>query len=125
MAPFYSKNTSASKTDASAYIEAARNLCHHLHHGFTGTGIHRVPIAGDRTRLPYATGLNPLERRMARAQNYLASHLGGTQAVRRIMGHRHFGARVMYGDCIFFTISPNEQHSGLVLRLSRFRENDP
>ena len=41
------------------------------------------------------------------------------------MGHSHFGARVVFGDCIFFTISPNEQHSALVLRLSRFRENDP
>eukprot|EP00973_Karenia_brevis_P085298 11838158-Karenia_brevis.AAC.1 len=41
------------------------------------------------------------------------------------MGHRQFGARVNYGDCLFFTISPNEQHSALVLRLSRFRQNDP
>ena len=41
------------------------------------------------------------------------------------MGHRQFGARVVYGDCLFITISPNEQHSALVLRLSRFRRNDP
>ena len=41
------------------------------------------------------------------------------------MGHTHFGARVVYGDCLFFTISPNEQDSSLVLRLSRFRRNDP
>lgn len=45
--------------------------------------------------------------------------------VRQLMGHAEFGARVVYGDCIFFTISPNEQHSALVLRLSRYRENDP
>ena len=41
------------------------------------------------------------------------------------MGHAEFGARVAYGDCIFFTISPNEQHSALVLRLSRYRARDP
>ena len=41
------------------------------------------------------------------------------------MGHRQFGARVVYGDCIFLTVSPNEQHSALVLRLSRYRKNDP
>ena len=40
------------------------------------------------------------------------------------MGHRQSGARVNYGDCLFSTISPNEQHSALVLRLSRFRKND-
>ena len=45
--------------------------------------------------------------------------------VRQLMGHAEFGARVVYGDCIFFTISPNEQHSALVLRLSRYRKNDP
>ena len=89
------------------------------------SGVHRVPIAGDTTRLPYATGLTPLEKKLAHAQNFIATHLGGTQAVRKMMGHAQFGARVAYGDCIFFTVSPNEQHSALVLRLSRFRRNDP
>ena len=41
------------------------------------------------------------------------------------MGHCHWGARVNYGDCLFFIISPNEKHSALVLRLSRYRPNDP
>eukprot|EP00973_Karenia_brevis_P082717 11466100-Karenia_brevis.AAC.1 len=41
------------------------------------------------------------------------------------MGHRQFGARVNYGDCLLFTISPNDQHSALVLRLYGFRQNDP
>lgn len=45
--------------------------------------------------------------------------------VRQLMGHAQFGARVVYGDCIFFTISPNEQHSAFVLRLSRYRAKDP
>eukprot|EP00973_Karenia_brevis_P024385 3362856-Karenia_brevis.AAC.1 len=51
--------------------------------------------------------------------------MAGTQALRQIMGHRQFGARVNYGDCLFVTISPNEQHSARVLRLSRFRRNHP
>ena len=54
-----------------------------------------------------------------------AQNLPGTQQLRQLMGHRQFGARVVYGDCLFFTISPDEQHSALVLRLSRFRKNDP
>ena len=45
--------------------------------------------------------------------------------VRQLMGHAQFGARVVFGDCIFFTISPNEQHSALVMRLSRYRQSDP
>lgn len=90
-----------------------------------GHGMHRVPIGGDTSKLPLAHGLTALERRLAWAQHFMARHLPGTQQVRQLMGHSHFGARVVFGDCIFFTISPNEQHSALVLRLSRFRENDP
>ncbi|HIE68948.1 MAG TPA: hypothetical protein EYP98_01630, partial [Planctomycetes bacterium] len=55
----------------------------------------------------------------------MAQHLGGALQVRQLMGHTQFGARVVYGDCIFFTISPNEQMSALVLRLSRYRQSDP
>ena len=102
-----------------------RNLFHQLHHGFVGHGIHRTPIAGDTTKLPFATGLTPLEKKLALAQHFLAQHLAGTQQLRQLMGHRQFGARVVYGDCLFWTISPNEQHSALVLRLSRGREHDP
>ena len=45
--------------------------------------------------------------------------------MRRVMGHCQFGARVEYGDCLFLTVSPNEQHSALVLRLSRYSKKDP
>ena len=48
--------------------------------------------------------------------------MGSTSAslktkLERTMGRSQFGARIVYGDCLFFTISPNEQHSCLVLRL--------
>ena len=49
----------------------------------------------------------------------------GTQQLRQLMGHGQFGARVVYGDCLFATVSPNEQHSALVLHISRYRRNDP
>ena len=49
----------------------------------------------------------------------------GTQQLRQLMGHSQFGARVVYGDCLFATASPNEQHSALVLHISRYRRNDP
>ncbi len=42
-----------------------------------------------------------------------------------MMGHCLFGARAVYGDILFLTVSPSERHSGLVLRLSRCRRNDP
>ena len=115
----------ASQFDSSDLVEAAKSLYNHLQNGFVGTGLHRVPIAGDTTKLPYASGLSPLEKKLAWTQHFLAAQLPGSQQLRRGMGHRQFGARVVYGDCMFFTVSPNEHHSALVLRLSRFRKSDP
>ena len=122
---FQGKRDRPVHADAKDDVLALQELYWHLHNGFVGKGVHRVPIAGDTTRLPYAEGLTPKQRRLAHAHNFLAQHMPGTQSVRRLMGHTQFGARIVYGDCLFFTISPNEQHSALVLRLSRFRHNDP
>ena len=42
-----------------------------------------------------------------------------------MMGHCHFGARICHGDTLFITVSPNPEHSALLLHLSRARANDP
>ncbi len=44
--------------------------------------------------------------------------------MRQRMGHCLFGMRVVYGECLFITASPNRRHSSYLLRLSRNREND-
>ena len=41
------------------------------------------------------------------------------------MGHSQFGARVVYGDCLFITLSPDPVKSAMVLRLARYRKTDP
>ena len=112
-------------TTATQIIEDAKVLCDKLWNGCQRFGNIRVPINGDTTRLPYADGLTARQKRLAREIRYKAQHFPGTQGVRQVMGHCHWGARVNYGDCLFFTISPNEQHSALVLKLSRYRRNDP
>ena len=84
-----------------------------------------MPIAGDSTKLPFADGLTPLQRRMAWNVHFLCKNRPGGQQLRQQMGHAQFGARVVYGDCLFYTLSPNEQHSAWVLRLGRYRLDDP
>ena len=93
--------------------------------GCVGSGVNRIPIKGDTTLLPRAKGLSPLERRLAVAHNFMAKEMSGTQQLRQLMGHTQFGARVVYGDCLFLTLSPNPQMSAMTLRLSRYRDNDP
>ena len=84
-----------------------------------------MPVAGDVSRLPFAEGLTDFERRLAREVVFQASAMPGTLPVRRLMGHAATGARVVHGEALFITWSPNEQHSALVLRLMRNRRLDP
>jgi len=60
--PVTGKRNAATDVTSAELVKAAENLYHHLHNGFTGQGVHRVPIAGDTTRLPFANGLSALER---------------------------------------------------------------
>eukprot|EP00973_Karenia_brevis_P081463 11292263-Karenia_brevis.AAC.1 len=69
-------------TDVSGLIEAAQNLHRKLHSGFTGRGLHRVPIGGAINKLPFAVGLTTLEQKLAWSAKYLASNMAGTQALR-------------------------------------------
>ena len=83
--PYLGKRGAPTETLATENVKAAKSLLKHLYAGHTGKGIHRVPINGDTTRLPFAEGLTPLERRLAWAQHSLAKHLAGTQQVRWCM----------------------------------------
>ncbi len=121
----YGMQGTATQTSGRQWVEAAQKLYDTLHNGFIHSGLYRIPIAGDMGKLPAAHGLTMFQRQLATASKRLGEDLGGTQAVRLRMGSRQFGARMVYGDCLFATISPNEQHSALVLRLSRGRPNDP
>eukprot|EP00973_Karenia_brevis_P006692 910063-Karenia_brevis.AAC.1 len=52
-------------TDVSGLSEAAQILHRKLHSGFTGRGLHRVPVGGDINKLPVAVGLTTLEKKLA------------------------------------------------------------
>ena len=125
VASFSKKRGRSLNASTSEHIDAMKKLYQTLWNGHVGQGLRRMPIAGDTTKLPYAEGLTNFERELARKVAVLASQMPGSPQVRVLMGHCHFGARICFGDCLFFTISPNEQHSALVLRLSRSRRRDP
>ena len=124
-APFSQRRNEAQDMHAKAWIQRAKKLSQTLWEGHQRIGNLRIPINGDTTRLPHAEGLTAQEKRMARAVSFKARHFPGTQQVRQLMGHCHFGARINHGDCLFFTISPNENQSALVLKVSRHRKADP
>ena len=79
--PYLGKRGAPTETLAVENTKAAKSLLQHLHSGHSGHGLHKVPINGDTTRLPFAEGLTPLEKRLAWAAHFLAKNLAGTQQV--------------------------------------------
>ena len=111
--------------EVSKHIRAMQNLAKALDKGFVGRGVLRMPVAGDVSKLPYAEGLDAFEKQLARDVVYRSAMVPGNKQVRQLMGRRARGAQVVFSGELFLTWSPNEEHSALVLRLMRTRNEDP
>ena len=85
----------------------------------------RRPISGDMSKLRFAEGITPLQKRLLQDFSFRTKGIAGTQEIRSKIGHVCFWASVVYGNGIFMTISPGERHSYLAIRLSRYRAKDP
>ena len=100
-APMWWKRGSAVQLSAQEHSQMVQKLCDVLWNGHIRYGNIKVPLNGDTTRLHLAEGLNKAEKMLARRIGYMAQHFSGTQQVRQLMAHCHWGARVAYGDCLF------------------------
>ena len=89
-----------------------------------GNGKKRA-VAGDISKLKFAHNLSPEAKLLQRNLSHVSSQVNGTQEVRTKIGDALLGARIVYGEPLFVTVSPSSRHSGLVLRLSRVRPEDP
>ena len=69
--------------------------------------------------------LSPPERDLVKDLTFLWGTVAGTQQIRLEIGHALFGARVEFGDPLFLRISLSSRHSGMCVRLSRYRSSDP
>ena len=111
---------------AKEHTAAVAEIYGHMDRGYytTKTGKKR-PINNDLTKVYYAVGISEKAKVLLRNLMYVTSQQCGTQEVRKKIGNALLGARWIYGEPLFVTVSPSSRHSGLVLRLSRVRPNDP
>ena len=119
----YSEETSSAFTQR--LTTAVKGLHDILAKGYYGSASHQRPIAGNLTVLHLAQGLNSTQKQIVHNMRAVTRNIAGTQEIRRSMGHVFQSASVGYGHGLFLTISPNEKHSCLVLRLHRTRIQDP
>ena len=85
----------------------------------------RCRIDGDMSKLRFAEGITPLQKRLLQDFTFRTKSIPGTQEIRSKIGHVCFWATVVYGNGIFMTMSPGERHNYLAIRLSRCRAKDP
>lgn len=105
-------------------IEAAKKLWQRMNKNSVSVDGRSRPINGDMTMLCKADGLSSAEKVLLRSYLNVTKNIAGCQAIRRRIGHCLLGMRVVYGEVIFFTISPNRRHSSLLLKLARVRCGD-
>ena len=85
----------------------------------------RCKVRGDVSKITQIIQLTATEKMLLRNYHFMSSRLAGTRQVRRSINHLLFSARVTYGTPTFITVTPSERHSGLAVRLFRYRRNDP
>ncbi len=82
------------------------------------------PMNGEIAMIFKADNLSSSERVFLRSYFNTTRNIAGCQALRKRIGHCLFGFRVVHGECIFVTLSPNRRHSSMILKLSRVRTHD-
>ena len=113
-------------TGASAvkYVKAAERLLERHESGEVWIHGRKQRVNGDFTRLRYADGITEDEEDLLRLYRKSTRCLAGGQEMRRTFLPKTNGFRIVYGDCIFLTITPDRRHSSLVWRFHRARRND-
>ena len=84
----------------------------------------KKPINGNIGILLSADNIDSSEKTLLRAYLNTTRNIAGCQAVRSRIGHCLFGMRVLHGECIFVTLSPNRLHGTMLFKLSRSRPGD-
>ena len=84
----------------------------------------KCPINGNVGILFSDDDMGVTEKLVLRSYLNVTKNISGCQVLRGRIGHILFGFRCVYGECIFFTVSPNRRHSSLIFKLSRARRND-
>jgi hypothetical protein len=106
--------------------EAAVSICKAMKGKFTGPDGVQRKVNGDMTKLRYAIDtLTPAAQALINNIEHTTRKIPGTHEIRRKMRHMTHSYRVVYGQPLFLTMSPDEKHNAVMLKLARSRMTDP
>ena len=110
---------------AAELVQAAKTLYSKLQTGKWWDGSRYRHVNHDVTKLQHVKDLGPTEAKLLQDIQARQRVLPGSREVRRVVGRALFGMRVEHGEPLFVTISPTLRHSGLTMRFTRYRREDP
>ena len=113
-----------STESAEEYIKAATSLLDRLDRGVYYLHGRPMPVNGDVRSLRFADGITTKETELLDIYQKATRSLAGSQEIRRQFIPFNLGFRVVFGDVVFLTATPNRRHSSLVWRMMRYRKND-
>ena len=105
-------------------IEATRKIWHRIAQNVVVINGHKKNINGNVGMLFSADDITGPEKIILKSCLNTTSNIAGCQAIRSKIGHCCFGFRVVHGEVIFVTVSPNRRNSSMILKFSRARRND-
>ena len=85
----------------------------------------RLPVSGDISKAIYAPGLSAVARRLLYNVCAISRDIGGTQEIRRRARSITNSVRTAYGLPTFMTLSSDENHNAIMIRLVRLLKTDP
>ena len=85
----------------------------------------RMPVQGDISKAIYASGLSVIARRLLYNVTAVSKDICGTQEIRRRARSMTNSVRVAFGLPIFMTLTCDENHSAIMMRMARLLECDP
>ena len=104
---------------------AACEICNALSGTYKDGRGRKLQVKGDLSKVRLVKTLSKPARRILDRVHTVAQNIEGTNEVRTIMRYDTHAFRIAHGVPLFVTISPDEKHNLLIMRLSRARRNDP
>ncbi|CAK0800914.1 unnamed protein product, partial [Prorocentrum cordatum] len=105
--------------------EGAKQIYRALDMKYVDINGRKQKVKGDMTKVRHMPNLGKAAHKLLTHIEHTSRRLPGTQEARRVMRFETNALRVRYGVPIFVTLSPDEGHNLLMLRLSRTRRQDP
>jgi hypothetical protein len=105
-------------------IEATKKIWQRISSNVVSINEQKRNINGNLGMIFSADNPTSTEQIILRSYLNTTASIAGCQAIRSRIGHCCFGFRVVQGEVIFVTLSPNRKHSAMILKLSRSRRND-